>query len=112
MLPQTTFNSWNAYQNMMAMLAIAPTGNLARRAMPIGDPLTFRVAHASVPYTNTPERASSTFVRNMRYLPNSNVMFVKLGANDYWYPMSLRKLSNWLNSRSLGQYYNNYVKLR
>jgi len=111
-IPQTTFRSWNAYQNLMASLSIAPTGNLARRAMPIGQPLTFRVAHATVPYTNTPTQASSTFVRNIRYMPNANVSWVRLGTKDYWYPMSLRRLSNWLNSRSLGQYYNRYIKLK
>lgn len=109
---QTTFNSWNAYQNMMANLAIAPRGNLARRAIPMGDHLQFRVAHAAQPFTNTPERASSTFVRNIRYMPNSSTIWVRLGRKDYWYPMTLRKLSRWLNSRSLGQYYDKYIKLK
>lgn len=109
---QTTFNGWTPYANLMASLRIAPTGNYARRAIPIGDRLQFRVAHATQPFTNTPQRASSTFVRNLRYLPNSNTMFVRLGRNDYWYPCTLRKLAHWLNSKSLGQYYNNYVKLR
>lgn len=112
MLPQSTFNSWNAYQRMMASLSIAPTGNIARRAIPIGDQLRFRVAHAATPFTNNPTQASSTFVRNIRYMPNSNVSWVRLGTRDYWYPMTLRRLSNWLNSRSLGQYYNKYIKLK
>lgn len=110
MLPQSTFNSWNAYQNLMATLSMAPTGNIARRAMQ--QPIRFRVAHAAVPYTNTPTQSSSTFVRNIRYMPNANVSWVRLGTKDYWYPMSLRRLSNWLNSRSLGQYYNRYIKLK
>lgn len=110
MLPQSTFNSWNAYQNLMATLSMAPTGNIARRAMQ--QPIRFHVAHAAVPYTNTPSQSSSTFVRNIRYMPNANVSWVRLGTKDYWYPMSLRRLSNWLNSRSLGQYYNRYIKLK
>lgn len=72
----------------------------------------FNVARAAVPYTNTPARASSTFVTNIRYLPSSNTAFVRLGNSTYWYPMTQRQMANWLTSNSLGRYYNNYVKLR
>lgn len=64
---------------------------------------------------NTPAHAASSFIRNIRYRPGvtgNGVSFVRLGKNLYWYPMTMRRLSNWLNSRSLGQYYNRYIKLK
>lgn len=72
----------------------------------------FNVAAAAVPYTNTPARASSTFVRNIRYLPSSRTAFVRLGNSTYWYGMSPTQLAQWLTSNSLGRYYNNYLKMR
>jgi hypothetical protein len=108
----TTFNSWNAYEDLMRKLSLAPTGNLARRAIPVGDNLNFNVKQTNSPYQNNPGMLRSTFIRNIRYMPNSNYVFVHMGTKDYPYYMSLRRLSNWLNYHSLGQYYNKYVKLK
>lgn len=106
-----TWIGWSPYAEFWSKLAANPAkqATAAIRAM---EPQEFRPVQASVPFTNTPQRASSTFVRNIRYLPNSNISFVRLGKNEYWYPMTLRKLSRWLNSRSLGQYYDKYIKLK
>lgn len=104
-----SWTGWSPYSQFMAKLKMANPGLYATEQMA---PQEFRAAAASQPFTNTPTRASSTFVRNIRYLPNSQTSFVKLGPNTYWYKMSPNMLSHWLNSRSLGQYYNRYIKLR
>lgn len=103
------WTGWNPYRDFIARLAMS---NPAKSLIEQNIPQEFRPAAASVPFTNTPERASSTFVRNIRYLPQSQVSLVRLGNNPYWYRMSPRMLAQWLNSRSLGQYYNNYIKLK
>lgn len=95
------FNGYNAYSQFMATI-----GN----KVPNQD-VSFHVARAAVPYTNNPNRASSTFVRNIRYLPNAGTAFVRLGNNQYWYGMTPRLLSQWLTSNSLGRFYNNYIRL-
>lgn len=105
-----TWIGWSPYAEFWSKLAANPAKQ-ATAAMRAMEPQEFRPVKASVPFTNTPARASSTFVRNIRYLPNSQVSFVKLGNNTYWYRMSPRMLAQWLNSRSLGQYYNRYIKL-
>lgn len=75
-------------------------------------PQEFMVQAAAVPYTNSPERASSTFIRNLRYDPYIRQTFVTIGNSQYYYPMGPAMLANWLTSKSLGQFYNNYVKLK
>ena len=96
----------------MANLRVLGPTNLAvaRR-----DGVHFNVL-GNVPFSNTPMHASSSFVRNITYKPhvsgNTGTAFVRLGDKDYWYPMSMRRLSNWLNYKSLGQYYNKYIKLK
>lgn len=104
-----TWIGWNPYAEFWSRLAVS---NPAKAAMEAMKPQEFRPAQASVPFTNTPQRASSTFVRNIRYLPTSQISFVKLGNNQYWYPMSQKLLAHWLNSRSLGQWYNAHLKLK
>jgi len=76
------------------------------------EPQEYRVAQAQVPFTNTPERASSTFIRNIRYMPYNRMTFVRMGNSTYLYPMDEHQLANWLKSRSLGRYYNQYLKLK
>lgn len=105
------WTGWNPYAEFWSRLAANPAKQ-AQAAMEAMQPQEFRPAKASVPFTNTPARASSTFVRNIRYLPQSQVSLVRLGNNPYWYRMTPRMLAQWLNSRSLGQYYNNYIKLK
>lgn len=105
-----TWIGWNPYAEFWSRLAANPAKQ-AKAALEAMEPQEFRPAPASVPFTNTPARASSTFVRNIRYLPNSQISFVKLGNNQYWYGMSPRMLAQWLNSKSLGQFYNQRIKL-
>lgn len=106
-----TWIGWNPYAEFWSRLAANPAKQ-AKAALEAMQPQEFRPSQASVPFTNNPNRASSTFVRNIRYLPTSQVSFVQLGKNQYWYPLSQRMLANWLTSRSLGQWYNNHLKLR
>lgn len=102
-----TWIGWSPYQRFLNRLySVNPTAAVLER----NAPQTFRAVQAAVPFTNTPERASSTFVRNIRYMPQSQVAFVKLGNNEYAYGVSPRQLSMWLNYRSLGQFYNNHIK--
>lgn len=106
------YNIWPGYTPYeQLMRTLATTNPVAAKAL-YDAPVTFRPAKAAVPFTNTPQRASSTFVRNIRYLPQSNMVFVKLGnKGPYQYGMSPRMLSMWLSSNSLGQFYNNHIKL-
>lgn len=104
-----TWTGWNPYAEFWSKLAVS---NPAKAAVDAMEPQEFRAVAATVPFTNTPARASSMFVRNIRFLPNSRMAFVRLGKNDYLYGMTLSKLSRWLNSRSLGQFYNKYIKLK
>ena len=102
------WNGYTPYETFMRRLAQTQP---AAAAVVYNEPQTFRPAHALVPYTNTPMHASSTFVRNIRYVPKTNTAFVKLGGRQYWYNMSPRMLSNWLTSNSLGRFYNDHIKL-
>lgn len=105
------YNIWPGYTPYeQLMRTLAATNPVAGKAF-YDAPVTFRPARAAVPYTNTPQRASSTFVRNIRYTPATNSVMVKLGNNNYWYNMSPRMLSLWLTSDSLGRFYNKHVKL-
>lgn len=76
------------------------------------EPQEFRPVKASMPYQNSPERAASTFIGTIRYLPYSRTSFVHIGNSSYVYPMTDAQLAAWLRSRSLGNYYNNYIKLK
>lgn len=104
-----TFIGYNPYAQFIQRLMVS---NPTQAVLEQNRPVSFRVAQAAVPFTNTPQRASSTFVRNIRFLPQSQIAFVKLGNNQYWYGMTPRQLAQWLNSRSLGQYYQQYIKLK
>lgn len=99
---------YSPYEAFMQRLSV--TNPAAAQAESLQEQ-TFNVTPATVTGMNTPEHARSTFIRQMRYLPTSNTCFVTLGNQQYWYPLSQRQLAQWLNSRSLGRYYNNYIKL-
>lgn len=105
------YNIWPGYTPYEQLMRTLATTNPVVAEVLKDDPVTFRPAHALMPYTNTPMHASSTFVRNIRYVPNTNTAFVKLGGRQYWYNMSPRMLSNWLTSNSLGRFYNDHIKL-
>ena len=104
--------NWVGYTPYQQFIARLQVTNPGAATIEKNSPQEWRPAKASVYYTNTPERASSTFVRNIRYLPQSQIAFVRLGNSQYWYGMTPRQMSQWLTSNSLGKYYNNYMKLR
>lgn len=61
-----------------------------------------------------PRRAisqSSSFIGDVNYDPYSQVMNVEVGNRTYSYPnQSPNNVANFLNSNSLGSYYNNILK--
>ena len=72
----------------------------------------YRVASAAAPYSNVPGYPASTFITNVRYRPNSERVFVRMGGKTYVYPLTERQLAAWMKSKSLGQWYNKYLKLK
>lgn len=100
---------YTPYEDFIRRLAAT---NPTRAAIEEKSPQEYRVAAASVPCTNNPSRASSTFVRRISYEPAGQQVLVTLGNSNYVYPMSRIKLARWMTSNSLGQYYNNYIKLK
>ena len=104
-----SFNGWNPYQLFLAILRLVNPP--AARTVQTNEPITFHI-QGTAPFNNTPAHASSSFIRNIRYNPHGSIAYVRLGTRDYWYPMTMRRLSNWLNYNSLGRYYNKYVKLK
>lgn len=61
-----------------------------------------------------PRRAvsqSSSWIGNFDYDPSSNYLIVKMGNKDYNFAnMDPNTVADWLNSPSMGQYFNNYIK--
>lgn len=107
------YNGYRTYENELRSLYALPNNRLPFPAlynMEKNAPAMFNVAAASVPYTNTPMKASSTFVRHINFLPTSKTAFVRIGNGQYVYPMTPKQLGNWLCSNSLGRFYNNYIK--
>ena len=104
--------NWIGYTPYEQFMQAVSKTNPALAAQQSQSEQTFNVTPATVPYMNTPQHARSTFIRQMRYLPTSNTVFVTLGNSQYWYPCSQRMLAQWLTSNSLGRYYNHHVKVR
>lgn len=100
------YDSYNAYLRSAALNALPGPKRLFNKQSQ-----EFQVKPSISYFTNTPYQLSSSFVRNIQYSPSMKTAFVRLGNKQYWYPMTQRRLSTWLNSRSLGQHYNKYVKL-
>jgi len=61
-----------------------------------------------------PRRAisqSSSWVGDFDYDPTANYLLVKMGNKDYAFAgMQPETVAEWINSPSLGQYFNNYIK--
>ena len=77
-----------------------------------GSQQRFNVAAAATSGSNSPYHAASTFIRGIKYHPSSNLTFVKIGNEQYWYPMNDSQLAMWMKSQSLGRYYNQHIKLK
>lgn len=102
---------WNPYQRFIRETRVTNPALASSQALS-KSPQEFQVQHAATYGSNSPERASSSFIRMLRYNPYSRTTFVTIGNSQYWYPMGPRQLSQWLTSNSLGKYYNNFVKLK
>ena len=62
-------------------------------------------------YPRRPIVQSSSFIGDVNYDPYSQVMNVEVGNRTYSYPsQSPKNVSDFLNSNSLGRYYNNILK--
>lgn len=62
-------------------------------------------------YPRRPITQSSSFIGDVNYDPYSQVMNVEVGNRTYSYPsQSTNDVANFLNSNSLGRYYNNILK--
>ena len=62
-------------------------------------------------YPRRPITQSSSFIGDVNYDPYSQVMNVEVGNRTYSYPsQSPNDVANFLNSYSLGSYYNNILK--
>lgn len=62
-------------------------------------------------YPRRPITQSSSFIGDINYDPYSQVMNVEVGNRTYSYPsQSPNNVANFLNSNSLGRYYNNILK--
>ena len=100
---------YGPYEQFIKKLAVANPSMLFKVK---SEPQEFVPVHASTAGRNTPERAASTFIGNIRHMPYSQMSFVRIGNGSYVYPMSQQQLAAWLRSKSLGQHYNNYIKLK
>ena len=103
-------NYFDSYQAYLTAAGLAKTNPVASSLFD-KQPINFNVAKG-MEFSNSPTQLSSSWVGNIKYLPYSNVAFVRLGNGEYYYGMTPRQLSAWLNSRSLGSYYNNYIKMK
>lgn len=62
-------------------------------------------------YPRRPITQSSSFIGDVSYDPYSQVMNIEVGNRTYSYPsQSPNDVANFLNSNSLGSYYNNILK--
>ena len=62
-------------------------------------------------YPRRPITQSSSFIGDVNYDPYSQVMNVEVGNRTYSYPsQSPNDVANFINSNSLGRYYNNILK--
>lgn len=100
---------YGPYEQFIKKLAVANPSVLFKVK---SEPQEFVPVRAATPGRNTPERAASTFIGTIRHLPYSKMSFVHIGNGSYVYPMSEHQLATWLRSKSLGQHYNNYIKLK
>lgn len=103
-----TFDSYTDYENMMATLAASPL----QQAQPVVPNVDFTVYQTPMSGMNYPGHLGSTFINRVRYLPMAGQAFVTIGNGNYLYPITQTGLANWMKSRSLGQWYNQHLKLR
>lgn len=114
---------WLEYELNLARLKAnlpGPAGLLARRsiaamikqlrALPTKNDTVYFNIMQSPPFSNKPNRSSSSWVKNCIYNPKSNNVSLRLGKKSYLHNISLPILKNMLKYRSIGQYYNTHLK--
>lgn len=55
---------------------------------------------------------SSSWIDEIEYLPSLGIAIMHTNGKQYYYPMTSDEVGDWMNSDSLGRYYNNNVKLK
>ena len=104
--------AWNGYSPYEDLLIRLKTSDPAEYYLEKGSQQRFNVNKASMPGSNSPYHAASTFIDAIKYQPKYNIVFVTIGSKKYRYPMTDAQLAAWMKSQSLGRYHNNYIKLK
>lgn len=103
--------TYNSYQDFLNAAGLAQLAGPAAEEAFKEEPIEFVVSQAAIPNTNTPYRASSTVIRNVKKPnPDSTTTFVTIGNSGYVYPMTDSQMATWMKSNTLGGFYNRYIK--
>lgn len=100
---------YQGYEDYLLAAGLAELDPIAKQQFEDED-VEFNPGHSFMAGMNTPQFAQSTFVRQIRRPAHSDIAFVRLGNNGYTYGLTEPQLSQWMTSRSLGGYYNTYLK--
>lgn len=74
------------------------------------DQVNFLSTYSSIPYSNSPLKMQSSFIKGLLYNPLTNMISLRLPNKSYFYNMTFNHLKNFLRYYSLGRYYNNKIK--
>lgn len=89
-------------QRVMAIRALNAKAQLMEKSSP---------KYWNDEYPRRPITQSSSFIGDVNYDPYSQVMNLEVGNRTYSYPsQSPNDVANFINSNSLGRYYNNILK--
>lgn len=55
---------------------------------------------------------SSSWIDQIEYVPSLGMAIMETNGREYYYPMTPNEVGNWMNSDSLGSYYNKFIKLK
>ena len=102
-----TYNSYNSYLAATGLIAKNP----ALKSAILNGPTTFLVMPGP-PYSNSPNRLSSSWIKGAVNIPSTGSCLVNCGNKMYPHVMSDYELGRWLTSRSLGSYFNTNMKLK
>ena len=99
---QAVMSMPNGPQRVMALRALNAKAQLMEKEYP---------KYWNDEYPRRPITQSSSFIGDVSYDPYSQVMNIEVGNRTYSYPsQSPNDVANFLNSNSLGSYYNNILK--
>ena len=74
------------------------------------DKVNILSTYSSKPYSNSPLKMQSSFIKGLLYNPLTNMISLRLPNKSYFYNMTFNHLKNFLRYYSLGRYYNNKIK--